>query len=89
MGQNYHLVHHLWPSIPWYNYEKAYFATKPLLDEKGSHQSLGLLRTTKDFFGFLYDVILGIHFHKKEPVEVSKVRDQPLVTVASGEKAID
>lgn len=72
MGQNYHLVHHLWPSIPWYNYEKAYFATKPLLDAKGSHQSLGLLQTTKDFFGFVYDIILGIHFHKKEPAEVVK-----------------
>jgi beta-carotene hydroxylase len=66
MGQNYHLVHHLWPSIPWYNYERAYFATKPLLDAKGSHQSLGLLKTTRDFFGFLYDVVLGIRFHKKE-----------------------
>ncbi|QZZ18587.1 fatty acid desaturase [Leptothermofonsia sichuanensis E412] len=72
MGQNYHLVHHLWPSIPWYNYERAYFATKPLLDAKGSHQSLGLLQTTKDFFGFVYDIILGIHFHKKETAEVVK-----------------
>jgi beta-carotene hydroxylase len=65
MGQNYHLVHHLWPSIPWYNYERAYFATKPLLDAKGSHQSLGLLQTTRDFLGFLYDMILGIRFHRK------------------------
>jgi beta-carotene hydroxylase len=65
MGQNYHLVHHLWPSIPWYNYERAYFATKPLLDAKGSHQSLGLLQTTRDFLGFVYDMVLGIHFHRK------------------------
>ncbi|HCF27956.1 MAG TPA: beta-carotene hydroxylase, partial [Cyanobacteria bacterium UBA11049] len=35
MGQNYHLIHHLWPSIPWYNYQPAYYAMKPLLDEKG------------------------------------------------------
>jgi len=66
MGQNYHLVHHLWPSVPWYNYEPAYFATKPLLDAKGSHQSLGILQTSKDFLGFLYDVILGIRLHRHQ-----------------------
>jgi beta-carotene hydroxylase len=66
MGQNYHLIHHLWPSIPWYHYERAYYATKPLLDAKGCHQSLGLLQTTKDFLGFLYDVFLGIRMHGKK-----------------------
>jgi beta-carotene hydroxylase len=62
MGQNYHLIHHLWPSIPWYNYERAYWATQPLLDAKGCHQSLGLLQG-KDFWSFLYDVFLGIRWH--------------------------
>ena len=38
MGQNYHLVHHLWPSIPWFEYKPAYEATKPLLNSKGSPQ---------------------------------------------------
>lgn len=62
MGQNYHLVHHLWPSIPWYKYKPAYEVMQPLLDQKGSPQSLGLLRM-KDFFGFLYDLFLGIRLH--------------------------
>jgi beta-carotene hydroxylase len=62
MGQNYHLVHHLWPSIPWYKYKPAYEVMKPLLDEKGSPQSLGLTQS-KDFWGFLYDIFLGIRFH--------------------------
>ena len=62
-GQNYHLIHHLWPSIPWYNYKPAYEAMKPLLDVKGSPQSLGLLQG-KNFWSFLYDVFLGIRFHK-------------------------
>ncbi len=62
LGQNYHLVHHLWPSIPWYKYQSAYYEMKPLLDAKGSHQSLGLL-SKKDFLGFLYDIFLGIRFH--------------------------
>ena len=61
LGQNYHLVHHLWPSIPWYNYQSAYYATKPLLDSKGCDQSLGLLEK-KNFWSFLYDVFLGIRF---------------------------
>jgi beta-carotene hydroxylase len=62
MGQNYHLIHHLWPSIPWYNYQPAYQATRPLLDAKGCHQTLGLLQG-KDFLSFLYDVFFGIRFH--------------------------
>ncbi|NEP18348.1 MAG: beta-carotene hydroxylase [Leptolyngbya sp. SIO4C1] len=66
MGQNYHLVHHLWPSIPWYKYKPTYEFMKPLLDQKGSPQSLGLMRS-KDFWGFLYDVFLGIRLHHKEP----------------------
>ncbi len=64
MGQNYHLIHHLWPSIPWYKYQPAYHATKPLLDAKGCDQSLGLLEW-KNFRGFLYDIFLGIRFHGK------------------------
>lgn len=63
MGQNYHLVHHLWPSIPWYRYKPTYEVMKPLLDAKGSPQSLGILQGGKDFFGFLYDLVLGIRFH--------------------------
>ena len=59
LGQNYHLVHHLWPSVPWYKYQRAYYATKPLLDLKGCEQSLGLLER-KNFWNFLYDVFLGI-----------------------------
>ena len=62
LGQNYHLIHHLWPSIPWYNYQPAYYLMKPLLDEKGSPQTSGLLQK-KDFFEFIYDVLIGIHFH--------------------------
>ena len=62
LGQNYHLVHHLWPSIPWYNYQPAYYAMKPLLDHKGCEQSLGLFQG-KNFWNFLYDIFLGIRFH--------------------------
>ncbi len=65
MGQNYHLIHHLWPSIPWYNYQPTYYLMKPLLDEKGCHQTSGLLQK-KDFFEFVYDIFLGIHFHHKK-----------------------
>ncbi len=66
MGQNYHLVHHLWPSVPWYRYQPTYEVMKPLLDAKGSPQSLGILQGGRDFFGFLYDVFLGIRFHPKD-----------------------
>ncbi|QLE58426.1 beta-carotene hydroxylase [Nostoc sp. TCL26-01] len=62
LGQNYHLIHHLWPSIPWYNYQPAYYLMKPLLDEKGCYQTSGLLQK-KDFWEFVYDIFLGIRFH--------------------------
>lgn len=65
MGQNYHLIHHLWPSIPWYNYQPTYDLMKPLLVEKGCHLSSGLLQK-KDFFEFVYDIFLGIKFHRKQ-----------------------
>ncbi|WP_448560610.1 beta-carotene hydroxylase [Trichothermofontia sp.] len=64
LGQNYHLIHHLWPSIPWYRYQAAYYAMQPLLDAKGCHQSLGLFQG-KDFLSFVYDVFLGIRFHRR------------------------
>jgi beta-carotene hydroxylase len=63
LGQNYHLIHHLWPSIPWYNYQPTYYLMKPLLDEKGCYQNSGLLEK-KEFFEFLYDMFLGIRFHR-------------------------
>jgi len=66
-GQNYHLIHHLWPSIPWYKYQPAYRVVKPLLDEKGCHQSLGILEGKKSFWNFVYDIFLGIRFHRKSP----------------------
>ena len=81
-GQNYHLVHHLWPSIPWYKYQPAYWATKPLLDAKGSPQSSGLLESPRDFWGFVYDIFIGIRWHrkpsslKKEVLQASTMQQQ-------------
>ena len=65
MGQNYHLVHHLWPSIPWFEYKPAYEATKPLLDSKGSPQRLGIFETRRDGYNFLYDILVGVRSHKR------------------------
>jgi beta-carotene hydroxylase len=75
MGQNYHLVHHLWPSVPWYRYKPTYEKMKPLLDAKGSPQSLGILQGERDFFGFLYDLVLGIRFHSHQPKPVDADSD--------------
>ena len=63
MGQNYHLVHHLWPSIPWFEYKSAYEATKPLLDAHGSPQRLGIFETKSDGYNFLYDILVGVRSH--------------------------
>ncbi len=37
LGQNYHLVHHLYPRIPFYDYEKVYRSIRQTLKEKGTH----------------------------------------------------
>jgi len=66
MGQNYHLIHHLWPSIPWFEYKIAYEKTKPLLDAKGSPQRVGIFETKEDTFNFLYDLIIGLRSHSKK-----------------------
>ena len=63
MGQNYHLIHHLWPSIPWFEYKPAYEATKHLLDAQGSPQRLGIFETRSDGLNFLYDIFLGLRSH--------------------------
>jgi beta-carotene hydroxylase len=36
MGQNYHLIHHLWPSIPWHQYRSAYELRKKALENVGA-----------------------------------------------------
>jgi beta-carotene hydroxylase len=92
MGQNYHLVHHLWSSIPWYNYERAYYAMKPLLDAKGCHQSLGLLQSKQDFWGFVYDIFVGIRLHTRKAESVAQVEStkdtvQPLSSTAVSKEA--
>jgi beta-carotene hydroxylase len=66
LGQNYHLVHHLWPSVPWYKFQGAYHATKPLLESKGCHLSIGLTEG-KLFRKFLYDFFIGIHWNPWRP----------------------
>ena len=43
LEQNLHLMHHLWPSVPFYNYARLYRALRPVLIEEGSRiQGLGV-----------------------------------------------
>ena len=60
MGQNYHLIHHLWPSIPWFEYKVAYEKTKPLLDKKGSPQRVGIFESKEDVYNFIYDLLIAV-----------------------------
>ena len=71
--QNYHLIHHLWPSIPWFEYKIAYEKTKPLLDMKGSPQRVGIFETKADTFNFIYDLLVGIRSHKSKKGKLRKI----------------
>ena len=35
VGHNYHLMHHLWPKVPFYHYFDLFIVAQPLLSEKG------------------------------------------------------
>ncbi len=80
LGQNYHLIHHLWPSIPWYRYQPAYYQVKPLLDERGCKQTLGIWQRG-EFGSFLYDALIGLHWrHASDSTNqpVTPCHSQPL-----------
>ena len=72
MGQNYHLIHHLWPSIPWFEYKIAYEKTKPLLENKGSPQRVGIFETKNDTFNFIYDLLIGIRGHRPSKDKIKR-----------------
>jgi len=36
LQQNLHLMHHLWPSVPFYNYHRLFLALRPVLIAEGS-----------------------------------------------------
>ena len=35
-GQNYHLIHHMMPWVPWYRYEKVFLEIRPGLERQGA-----------------------------------------------------
>ena len=35
--QNFHLIHHLFPRVPFYLYPNAFHDLKPVLDQEGAH----------------------------------------------------
>jgi beta-carotene hydroxylase len=41
LGQNYHLVHHLWNSVPWYRYQRVYHQTRDELAAVGARVDWG------------------------------------------------
>jgi fatty acid desaturase len=40
---NYHVIHHFWPAIPWYNLKKTYDLIEPYLRENGAYVESGYL----------------------------------------------
>jgi beta-carotene hydroxylase len=39
LNQNFHLIHHIWPRIPWFRYRRAYLQTRPSLAARGCRVS--------------------------------------------------
>ena len=36
LGQNYHLIHHLWTTVPWFRYPQVFNAIRPELEARGA-----------------------------------------------------
>jgi len=36
LGQNYHLIHHMYPRLPWYKYQEVFFKIEPFLKSVGA-----------------------------------------------------
>ncbi|MEM9154598.1 MAG: fatty acid desaturase [Cyanobacteria bacterium J06642_2] len=88
LGQNYHLIHHLWPSIPWYKYQEAYHIAKPVLDARNCDQSLDIWRDPKNILNFLYDCFIGIrwnghHDRTEETVSLKSVVEAEAETASN------
>ena len=43
LWQNWHLMHHLWPSVPFYNYQRLYNRLQPVLEAKGARHHEGVV----------------------------------------------
>ncbi|MDH3296380.1 MAG: fatty acid desaturase, partial [Acidimicrobiia bacterium] len=41
LGQNYHLIHHLWNSVPWYKYQRVFTETRDDLAAVGARVNWG------------------------------------------------
>lgn len=35
-GQNYHLIHHMMPGVPWYNYERVFNDIRPMMEQNNA-----------------------------------------------------
>ncbi|MCG8671716.1 MAG: fatty acid desaturase [Pseudomonadales bacterium] len=43
LGQNYHLIHHLYPRLPWYKYQQVFYKTLPELEaENAPLENIGM-----------------------------------------------
>jgi beta-carotene hydroxylase len=43
LGQNYHLIHHSWVTVPWYRYQAAYASVAAELQAQGARLTYGPL----------------------------------------------
>lgn len=63
LGQNYHLLHHLHPTIPWFYYRKAYIKSEEILNRNSCRTSLDVFEP-QNFRQFILDILLGVKHSK-------------------------
>jgi ferredoxin-NADP reductase/fatty acid desaturase len=62
MGQNYHHIHHLYPRVSWYHYQRVFNLIRPVLEENNAPIEHLLSRSLPGF---------GHSPHAKEPSDVA------------------
>ena len=50
LGQSYHLIHHLWPRVPFYRYQACFRDSRPFLEANGA--PIEGVETGQDLLGF-------------------------------------
>ncbi|MEW6279842.1 MAG: fatty acid desaturase [Candidatus Eremiobacterota bacterium] len=68
-NQNYHLEHHLFPSMPWHNLDAAHELLRPLYEEKEASVAASYLRYVRDAFHYGPDV--GLRYRDGQSIAVN------------------
>lgn len=70
LGQNYHLIHHMYPRVPWYLYQRVYRRIRPDLEANAAQS--------------LIDAVRGLLDRFEMPYHLTPLREEDIPALANG-----